>query len=799
MASNNKRSKSILKFITPANGFDSLWREALPTGNGKVGLSVLGGAGRDVVVVNHADLWWQGNTGVLPDVSDKAKNIVKNLEASNYREAESVLTNALNAKNYKPECAFPLPLCDFVFKTPIEGGVSDYFRQLNLESGEISVGYRNKNVRFLRNIFVSRQNDLICYEISASSGKKIVADFTIEMHDKSNNRMPNYESFDIDLQGETKTDKDFVFFSCRNQDGTDFGCVARVLCYGGVLTKNANTMFIKNADKVLIVAKTFVSDQKEKAIAKIREELTLFKTPYEKLLKEHAALHSKFINSTDINLNGNGFDNANMAYLATKSGENVPLSVIENLYLFGKHLYACSCGNKVNSCGLFNGDYKAYRSTTENYLQLQRLYNFTYKANLAKTVRPLFDRLYDNLDDYKKNSTRLYGCKGIFIPSLEAPESGLPGSTVPGVVMNYNVASYIVSMIYQYFLQTDDLDFMKEKGFEIVEETALFYEDFLRVNKTTNVFETPFGYSPFNTASNISAKENDLCCIASNCVGDFVCAKYVFNVMEQLCLLLDRGEKEVERWQDLANKVPDAEVDKDGYLKEYNGNVFDTNNSSPYIPHMFPYNIGLKPFDAKRDFEDIVANTIRFRYSNCFGEFNSANLCDMATALATAGDASGAYNVLATMTKNFITPNLIFSSGDNSGMGVGVYEPWTSYNIDKNLGFCTALQNLFVNASRNNISLFRSLPKDFGKGSVTNLVLNNGIRADLEFNLRRGVLKLKLKSPKNTIVNLGLPEGFKKIKGVDVTKVDNQFLVVTGISLQANKQASFKINFTNKN
>ena len=132
MASSNKKSKNILKFITPASGTGSLWRDALPTGNGKIGLSVLGGAGREVIVINHTDLWWQGNTGVLPDVSDKVKNIVKNLDSSNYREAESVLTNALNAKNYKPECAFPLPLCDFIFSTPIDGTVSDYFRQINL-------------------------------------------------------------------------------------------------------------------------------------------------------------------------------------------------------------------------------------------------------------------------------------------------------------------------------------------------------------------------------------------------------------------------------------------------------------------------------------------------------------------------------------------------------------------------------------------------------------------------------------------------------------------------------------------
>lgn len=792
----NKNAKNVLKFITPAEGFDGIWRQGLPTGNGKIGLMVYGGSGRETVVVNHTDLWWQGKTGVLPDVSDKVKNIAKSLANSNYREAETILTNALNAKHYKPECAYPLPLCDFVFTNLVDGGVSDYYRALNLESGEIKTEFKCKGIKQTRALFVSRVNDVICYEINCP--KHLNGEFTIELHDKSNNRMPNYETFDIDLVGETKTDKDFVVFTCRNTDGTDFGCVAKVLCFGGVMTKNANKFFVKNADRVFIIAKTFVSGMKAQEVEDIKESLNqLVKTPYEKLLKEHALLHSKYVNATEINLNSNAFDNINMAMLSMKSEGNVPLSLLEKLYMFGKHIYASCAGDKINSCGLFNGDYKAYRSTTENYMQLQRLYNFSYKANLAKTIRPIFDRFYDNLDDYKKNATRLFGCKGIFIPSIEAPESGLPGSSVPGVVMNYNVASYICSMIYQYFLQTEDVDFMNEIGFELVEETALFYEDILKLNKNTNVFETAFGYSPFNTPTNIGV--NDMCCVASNCTCDFASAKYVFDIMQQICLLLNKDEKDIEKWQELASKIADNEVDKNGYLKEYNGNVFETNHASPYIPHMFPYNIGVKPMESRRDYEDLISSSIKYRYANCFGLFSSANLCDMAVALATCGDADSSYEVLTTMVKNFITQNLFISSGDNVGMGVGAYEPWTSFNIDKNLALLTAMQNMFINSNKNNISLFRSLPKEFSKGSVYNLILDNQIKADLEFNLKRGVLKLKLKSNKNATVNISLPNGFKKIKGVEQTKIDTQNLVINNVSLQANKVASYKIYFANKN
>jgi len=793
----NKKSKNILKFVTPASSTGASWREGLLTGNGTIGVNVLGGVGREVIVVNHTDLWWQGNTGVLPDVSDKVKNITKNLNMLSYREAETVLTNVLNAKNYKPECSYPLPVCDFLLKTNIENNITDYYRQINLENGEVKVSYKDKNVKFDRNIFVSRVNNTICYELTSSASKKVCCEFTIAMHDKTNNRTANYESFEVNLTGQTKTDKDFVIFTSRNDDGTDFGCVAKVLCFGGVVTKTYDKFTIKNADRVLILAKVFVSSQKETEIAKLQEELSLMKLPYDKMLKEHGTIHSKYVFSTEINLNSEPYENINLALLATKT-QDLPVSLVEKLYLYGKHLFACSCENKISPSGLFNGDYKAYRSTINNYLQLQRMYNFVFKSNLSKTIKPLFDKFYDNLDDYKKNSTRLFGCKGIFIPSLEAPESGLPGSTVPGVIMNFNVASYICAMIYQYYLQTDDIDFIKEKGYEIIEETGLFYEDLLKVNKNTKVFESPFGISPFNTPANNETKSDEEYFIASNCATDFVSAKLVFNMLSKLSTILNKEEKEVERWQSLADKVPDMEIDKNGLLKEYNSNVFETNHSSPYIPHLFPYNIGLKPFTSKRDFEDLVSNSIKVRYKNCFGKFSSANLCDMATALATCGDSLNSYEVLTTLIRNFITSNLILSSADNAGMGIGIYEPWPSFEIDKNIGICTCLQNMFITSCKNDISLFRALPTQFTKGSVYGLTLSNQIKADLEFNLKRGILKLKLRAPKTTTVNINLPNGLKKVKGIEQNKIDSQTLTINNLILSANKAISLKIYFSNK-
>ena len=169
----------------------------------------------------------------------------------------------------------------------------------------------------------------------------------------------------------------------------------------------------------------------------------------------------------------------------------------------------------------------------------------------------------------------------------------------------------------------------------------------------------------------------------------------------------------------------------------------------------------------------------------------------MSTALATCGDSVNSYEIIKTMLKTFLTSNLILSSGDNSGMGIAEYELYTSFEIDKNIGFCNALQNMFINSGKDSITLFNALPSEVVKGNVENVVLDNQIKADLDFNIKRGIVVLKLKSPKTTLVTLNLPKGLKKVKGVNISQVDLQNNIVNDLNLQANKNCVLKIYFKN--
>ena len=796
MAKNN----NVLKFKRPASMWGAMWREGLPTGNGNIGCSVYGGAGHDTIVLNHNDLWWQGHTGVLPDVSDKIKTTQKALDNGNFLEAEKTLSKALMVKSYRPQLSFPLPLCDLLVTMPVEKMVKEYSRSVNLDNGEVNVTFKDKNTRFDRSIFVSRVNDTICYQISKSGPKTVDCNLKFALHDKFYNRAPSGIT-QVNDSFEFTASKGYMYFSCRSDLGTDFGAVARVMHIGGsIVCDDEDGIKVTGADKVIVFIKLFIESQKDKEFDSIKKELSLIKLTYEKLLKEHAQVHSKLVGATELSFAvSKPAEYVDDLVSKTLDGE-LPLDLLEKLYAFGRYLFVCSTstsGQPCNPYGLFNGDYKAVESTRNNYFQTQRLYNFAFNGGLTNLVLPLLMSFYNNLDDYKKNATRLYNCKGIYVPSLQAPGSGLIGSVEPGVILNFNVASFVSQMFYEYYLHTEDAKFLKDYAIEFIQETANFYEDLFKVNKTTKYLESPLGYSAYNTPKNYLGKNKDPLCIASNCTVDFVCAKQVFAILVDIGKTAGLDEDEIAKWQDLLSKIPDISVDEEGLIKEYNSSIFETNNKAPYIPHLYPYCVGELSVDSSREYEKLVATTARARFNNSRDLFTSGNLINIAAALSTTGDSSTAYDVLELLTQNFLSSNLVMYNTDWRGMGVGVNEKWATYSIDKNTAFSMVMQNMFLNCNKKELAMFKNLPQSFRKGSLTGLTLAGNIKADIEFNRAKGVAKLKLKSSKNANLTLSLPDGANKVKGVDPTKVDLENLKVD-LNLQGNKAQTIIVKWQNK-
>jgi alpha-L-fucosidase 2 len=285
----------------------------------------------------------------LPDISDKIKTVKTNINNGNYAEAEKILPKALMVKSYRPQLSYPLPLCDLKVTMPIEKMVKEYYRSVNMDNGEVTVSFKDKNTRFERNLFVSRVNDLICYQISKSGQKTIDCNFKFDLHDKFNNRGPGGIT-QVNDDFEFAASKGYMTYSARSDNGTDYGVVARVINVGGSVTCGEDGIEVKGADKVTLFAKVYIDSQKDREEESIKKELSMIKLTYEKLLKEHASFHSKLMNIGSLSLNAKQESYVDELIDKTVNGE-LPTALLERLYKYYERR------EKIEEAGLDPDDY----------------------------------------------------------------------------------------------------------------------------------------------------------------------------------------------------------------------------------------------------------------------------------------------------------------------------------------------------------------------------------------------------------------------------------------------------------
>lgn len=763
-----------LKFLTPAKDFF----DALPFGNGKVGGVCIGGVRNDGFNINDFRFFDDGFvSGDYPNLPNIKEEIIENLRKNNLDSAENLLTKKLSDANFVSFTGLGKSLCDVIFNFNIEKNVFNYTHFINLFSGEVVCDFDYSFGGQRREMFVDMESSIICVKISSKLKSLLNLQIYITPHQSSLFRS-NVTAQNTNIKNEEKelcySEKNFIVYKNKN-----FGVLLKVEGEVGQIEEIGGGLSIKNERVLRLYIKTF----KDEDVENVKKSL---KVNYEKLLISSKNIFCKKVLSTKLSF-GKQYEKSINEELLTQKLDKITPSLLEKLFYFGRYLYVSNCIALMH----FQSGVVGYTNSKEtfNYLMKNRVFfNELKGVGEKREIKEALEEVYRKIESYKKNAEALFKNKGIFIPDIEEKSSGMVGSILCENLLNLCCGANITALINCYFESTGDIEFLKSKGYEIVLNVATFYKNFFKKNEVTKVYESPFSTSPYCKALNTGRT------IASNVSCDFVCAKYVFLSLIKICEVLGKTEEKF-MWEEALSFVPDVEVDDFGLIKEYNSGVFFCNNALPYIPHLFPYNIGLKPINPKNDYENLVSNTIRFRYSSSFGTFTCEELLDLSLALFTCGEGIDGYELLCVAIKNFLKDNLIFSSTDFMNMGAGRKESSLSLNsLDKNLEFTSCILNMFINCNKNNIYLFKNIPPFCKKGFIKNINLS-GIICDVDFNLRRKIIKLKFVSKKSTFINLFLPKSYKDVKGKILKSAIKKEGVVESIPLKENKGVKIKVYY----
>ena len=152
------------------------FEESLPIGNGKLGALVYGGADNDSIYLNDITLW-TGQPVNPQEGGDAYKWIPKIREAlfkEDYKTADSLqhFVQGHNSEYYQP-------LGLIQIKDFNQGKISNYHRQLSLDSSLVSISFVRNEVTFNKEYFASHPDKMIAIRLSASKKGAINSDISL--------------------------------------------------------------------------------------------------------------------------------------------------------------------------------------------------------------------------------------------------------------------------------------------------------------------------------------------------------------------------------------------------------------------------------------------------------------------------------------------------------------------------------------------------------------------------------------------------------------------------------------------
>ncbi|WP_309119302.1 glycoside hydrolase N-terminal domain-containing protein [Paenibacillus sp.] len=759
----------------PASWWRNLWREALPSGNGTIGASVYGAVQEETVVINHADLWHWGRKDELPDVRFHLAETRRLMDEKRFLEASWLLANALKERGYKTTLASRFPHSAIRLLMPCAQPFRKYERSLRMDTGEVEVGWNDGETRYTRTLFVSRADDCLAYAIQADAPSSVSGDIALRLHpsDRWQNE-PEFQELERSVTVRTETGEGgaYVFYGARNDDGTDFGAVLRLIPEGGRIAEGPESLRFEGAERVLALVKTFVScEDREREWSRLKAELSGVSLGYEELLARHVRLHGPLFRSAALELADSDDDTRSNEQLLLEAYDGeAPTALAQKLWAFGRYLFISGVGPKDQPFGLYGlwgGDYRlvwCHNMANEN---VQMMYWHAHVGGLGGLTESLYRYYLNLMEDFRANARKLYGCGGIYIPAGSTPGIGVPNQIVP-VIMNWTgAAAWLSSHFYKHYAFTGDERFLKETAWPFMKEAAAFYEDFL-VEGENGYYKMYPSVSPENTPSNFMPQDGKALAhpmpTAVNATMDFALLKELLTSLLEAGRVVGCGAEELEKWRRMLERIPPYLVNEDGAVREWMDETFDDRYDHRHLSHLYPVFPGHEVQREERP-ELFAAFDRAVRLRN-LGAQSGWSLSHMASVYARLGDGDSALESLNALARSCLLPNLFTLHNDWRNMGICMNMPTAPMQLDANLGWVNAVQEMLLYVSPALVKLLPALPSAWKRGRLEGWRFCAGT-VSMEWDVDGGRFAAELRADRVAELTLRLPERFGSLALLD--------------------------------